>query len=411
MRLKPRVAEVVEIDAGAVRHRAGFEPWTVFFYAVGSDLPVLLDPRHGCRRTHQGNGRAHGSEGRRCEPGEPPRRCGPGKPADPRLTRRGSRHAVGYRRQGEGGVLCGLEPLVGMFRQAMSEDAVEHGRRRLPRAGADLRRVEVQDRRQPVRRAFTREGGPPRHHLVEDRAHREQIRTRIGRLSADLLGGHVAWSAHPQTVLRDGGRVAPPTSRVGIALGRAVVPAGHAEVEDLDLAIRGQEDVLRLQVAMDDAARVRRSQAPADLRAQLGGLSPGERAALEALPQRAAFEKLEHDVGIASLRAHVVEGQDVGVAQRGHGTRFLFEPLLTWRAPGLGGREDLQGDRPAEPRVAGPVHLPHAALSEGRDDLVRTETGTSGEGHGCCRPYTRSSHWAAGSPGVINPNGGCAPTP
>ena len=56
---------------------------------------------------------------------------------------------------------------------------------------------------------------------------------------------------------------------------------GEAEVEDLDAAVGGEEDVLRLQVAMDDALLVRRGEAARDLDGDLDRLADGQRAALQ----------------------------------------------------------------------------------------------------------------------------------
>jgi hypothetical protein len=112
---------------------------------------------------------------------------------------------------------------------------------------------------------------------------------------------------------------------------------GQPEVEDLDLPVGRQEQVLRLQVPMDDPSRVGRRQAPADLHPVLGCLSHGDRPALQPLLQRLPVEQLEHDVRRPVLRAHVMDGQDVGVAQRGDGPGLLLETALTVGLPGLVG--------------------------------------------------------------------------
>jgi len=45
------------------------------------------------------------------------------------------------------------------------------------------------------------------------------------------------------------------------------------------------------------------------------------------------------------------------------------------------GRQNLDGDRTVEARVAGLVDLAHSARTEGRDDFVRAEAGAGGQGH------------------------------
>ena len=63
---------------------------------------------------------------------------------------------------------------------------------------------------------------------------------------------------------------------------RVLDQLGEAEVEDLGAAVGGDEDVLRLQVAVDDALLVRGRQALRDLARQVGGRPRRERPALRA---------------------------------------------------------------------------------------------------------------------------------
>ena len=88
----------------------------------------------------------------------------------------------------------------------------------------------------------------------------------IGGEAAHLLGRHVADGAehHRQAAVPGDsvGSVAGIDRRVGAVLEQL----GQAEVQNLDAAVGGDEEVLRLQVAMDDALLVRRRQAVRDLR-------------------------------------------------------------------------------------------------------------------------------------------------
>src|SRR5205814_6438322 len=86
---------------------------------------------------------------------------------------------------------------------------------------------------------------------------------------------------------------------------------GQAEVEQLYHAVARDEDVLRLEVAMDDAARVRRREAVGDGRADLDGPPPRQRAALQEAAQRVALEQLRDDVGEVALLLELVEREDV----------------------------------------------------------------------------------------------------
>ena len=91
-------------------------------------------------------------------------------------------------------------------------------------------------------------------HLVEHDAEREQVGARIDILAARLLGRHVGDGADvvPTTLVKCSARarLGGGAALVGRALGRQL---GQAEVEHLHLAAAGDEDVGRLDVAMDDA--------------------------------------------------------------------------------------------------------------------------------------------------------------
>ena len=72
---------------------------------------------------------------------------------------------------------------------------------------------------------------------------------------------------------------------------------GEAEVEDLHRAVGMDEDVLGLEVAVDDAARVRGGEAARDLRRPGERPAAGHRAAGEQVGERLPFEQLGDEVG------------------------------------------------------------------------------------------------------------------
>src|SRR5439155_1516928 len=73
--------------------------------------------------------------------------------------------------------------------------------------------------------------------------------------------------------------------------------AGQPEIEDLDAAIRGQENVLGLQVAVDDAPAVRRGEALGDRKPDLRRGAPGNRRAAQPLAQRLSLKELGDEEG------------------------------------------------------------------------------------------------------------------
>ena len=99
------------------------------------------------------------------------------------------------------------------------------------------------------------------------------------------------------------------------------------EVENLDPAIPGNEDVLGLEITMDDALFVRRLEPARDLKGMLDRLANSDRATIQPVPKRLPFEQLGYDEGRFGMGADVVHGEDVRVVQRRRRAGFLLESM------------------------------------------------------------------------------------
>ena len=110
-------------------------------------------------------------------------------------------------------IACVLPSVLWILGEAGLDDAVERRRgHRLDRG--DRRRVVLQDRRDQRGLTRARERLPPRRHLVEHRAEREDVRPRVGLLALQLLRRHVLEGPQDraflrQPLLRGKGRQAP----------------------------------------------------------------------------------------------------------------------------------------------------------------------------------------------------------
>ena len=100
------------------------------------------------------------------------------------------------------------------------------------------------------------EGHLARQHLVQHASQRVDIGAHVGGPSSRLLGRHVVRRAHYGAGGRHGGK------QFG---------AGDAEVGQFCPAVRTDEHVLRLHVAVNDAQGVRRRQSRGDLDPEGGG--------------------------------------------------------------------------------------------------------------------------------------------
>src|SRR5688572_14363973 len=143
--------------------------------------------------------------------------------------------------------------------------------------------------------------------LVEHAAEGEDIAGRLHFLGAQLLGSHVADRADDHAGGGIGGDAAGPRSVGG--------GVGETEVEDLDPAVEGDEEVLGLQVAMDDAFGMRRGEAVGHGGSQLRRFPPRKSAAAEAVAQRLSLQQLHDGVGHPVLGPEIEDGEDIGVTE------------------------------------------------------------------------------------------------
>ena len=262
------------------------------------------------------------------------------------------------------------EPALRRLREAVFEDAPE------------LRRSGRIERRQPRRgvaqrgghdllRRPTREGTPGGQHLVQDAAEREQIAAGIGRQTLDLFGRHV-----PDRPEHDAGNRAQKRRGIFFGVRDDGGPPREAEVEDLGPLSDGQEDVFRLEVAMDDILAVRRGEAFGNRRRDLDRRAPRQRALEQAGSECLPFEELHHREQRVFGARELVDRHDPGVRQRGDGARLPLEPLTRL---GIGRQvfgEHLDRDVPPEPRVERAIHDAHAAGAQRLDDLILAKEGT-----------------------------------
>jgi hypothetical protein len=93
-----------------------------------------------------------------------------------------------------------------------------------------------------------------------------------------------------------------------------------------------------------------------------------------------ALDILHHDEGLSVGFADFVNRADVRVIQRRGVLRFAHQPCSSAIVRGEV-LYQLYRDGAAQTRVAGAIHLSHAAGANQADDLVGTETNTGGQAH------------------------------
>ena len=252
-------------------------------------------------------------------------------------------------------LLGALEPVVRVLGEGAHDQAVQLRRRRVGDLGGRDRLVldVLVDHRE---RRLAGERGPQRQQLVEEAAGGVEVRAVVDGLAERLLRGEVLGGAHHHAGLRH--------RRLG-----AVQGAGDAEVHDLDGAGVGDDDVGRLDVAVDDAVLVavgERLQDTGDDDERL--LRAGRLRVDQQVADGVALDDLHHDVGDGAVAdpvlARVVDRDHRVVVEARDRLRLTREARLGDGVLRQVRAEQLHSDGPAEPDVLGREDLRHTAPAE-----------------------------------------------
>ena len=201
-------------------------------------------------------------------------------------------------------------------------------------------------------------------HVIERAAQGIDVAAGVGlaRLQR-LLGRNVVEGPQRHARLR----------QVGIAAPLQIARQPH--IDELRPAIRRDDDVRRLDIAMHDAARVGVFQTRGDLKDIANRFADrNSAAALEHGPQVDAFDELERDEVQPLVFAAEEDAGDIFVIELRGGLGLLMKPLHVIGLLGHLRRQDFQGDEAIQLRIVGPDDRRHAADADRLDQLVMGQT-------------------------------------
>ena len=252
-------------------------------------------------------------------------------------------------------LLCGLVALIqngvhgfGSDPLELRRDVVSQFMRRSRRAGDVLQsdllgRVGVKRKRM-------------REHLVHDNAERIQIASCISLQTARLLGSDIMHRSH--CGLRPLGAV-------------SVFKRSDAEICDFDDAVFVDHDVLRLDIAMDNAVIMCVLKGLADLRGKERRLLCRELSLLsEILLHCDALDELHHDIVHLLAVADVIYRNDVRMRKHRDSLRLSLEPSAQLNVCRDFIAQDFYGDKAIQPAVQSLKDNRHSAASDNLQDLV-----------------------------------------
>lgn len=201
-----------------------------------------------------------------------------------------------------------------------------------------------------------------------------------------MLGRHVRGCPENQPHRRHGrsGRRARERRRlrkIHCARWTCVRELRQPEVEHLYRSVFPHFDIGGLEIAMDDPELVRRAERRSDLPRNRQRLVEREGALADSVGKGGPLDELHHERLHAIGIFESVDRCAVRVIERSQDFRLALEtgePVWICRHSG---RQDLDRDLTLQARVGRAVHLAHPAGAKRRDDAVRSQVGSFGQGH------------------------------
>ena len=279
----------------------------------------------------------------------------------------------GERRTAE--LACGGVAFRGVLRHRALNDVVE--RRGYVRVDLEHRRrwrVHMSPERRQVVLPLVR--GTAGQSLEQDASKRVHVRLRRHGHPLDLLRRRVVHRAHPLTRPREA------ADRAGVLR--------EAEVRQVDVVLGGDEDVRRLDVAMDQFPLVSGVQGARDLGDEMGSTLGLERAAIDRVAQVRPLHPAHRDEQDPVLLAGLVDRDHIRVIDRSGDHPFAPEPLAKRGVPRQRRRYELQRHRTREAKLARAVDDAHPASGRHLLDPVAGELRADDKLCCCVLPHSRS---------------------
>jgi len=175
----------------------------------------------------------------------------------------------------------------------------------------------------------------------------------------------------------DGGDKHPAWSPDGKEL---FVQLRQTEIRQFAVPAFADQNVLRLNVAMQDPGVVRCRQTVGYSRQQLHHLAPTPRLCAQPVSQRAAIDVFRYHVLASFEFAGIVDRNNVRVIQGGRQSSLNLEAASRGQVCQIVGK-NFDRNLATEFGIPSPVDLAHAARADRREDLVEAELTAGGQGH------------------------------
>ena len=248
-------------------------------------------------------------------------------------------------------------PPFGVLCQQLVDDLLEFGRHVRDQVAHRQRLLHALFQKD-FRQRLAAKGRPPRQQHVEHPAQAVKVRAGADRAALGLLRRHELGRAQHAA----GDRVPP-----------AAEEPRDAEVGKLHLALGGQQQIARLDVAMDDAAVVGVAEGLGQLDADPQHFAPGEDPPAAQLGFEAVAGDQFHGVEeVVALLAEAEEADDMGMVELAEGLDLRLEAVAEVGLMDERFGQQLDGGRLAAFDVDAFIDGAHAAAAEFPPDSVGT---------------------------------------
>ena len=274
-------------------------------------------------------------------------------PAAPDGDRRGPEPQRGTRVVREG--IAVRVPFLRILRERTREDRVELVVRE------QRSRLLLHVRPERLRLGVAAERRCPGDRLVEHARERILVGATVHVVAANLLRGEVVEGSSELS-----GR------------SRAAVDALRRQAEVAEVAVIGRvdEDVPRLDVAMDEAALVRGVEGICDLADEPDRTLPRKLHVVDEAAEIGSRDESGCEVELPIRLSRCVDREDAGVVDGGGDPRFAQEPLSKGVVTGELGCDELQRDRTIEGELGRPIHDTHPTPADHAFDSIAGELGS-----------------------------------
>src|SRR5882724_679728 len=139
---------------------------------------------------------------------------------------------------------------------------------------------------------------------------------------------------------------------------------GQAEIQYLGLSTPGDENIGRLEIAMDDSTLMGGVEGVGNLNGDVKNLSARQRLARDDVLESQAFQELHRNEGVAFGFVDLVNGADVGMIEGRGGPCLALKSLQDLMVADKVGWEEFQCYVPTKPEILGAIYDPHAPTAQ-----------------------------------------------